>query len=229
MVRAPDGTPQLYIVGGAQKEGVASVERYSVSDGWEFIQPLAIARGYGVATGVALNRLYAIGGSADGKTPVNDVEVYSVTNRVWNRRHSVERDGEPYPVQHALVTGMAGKLYLFGGIGPQGPLKGTMIYDPDGRKWFAGADMPRARSGGRAAALDGRIVLVGGVVGEDGRNAIDVYDPATDTWQAEHSIYPGGNFRSPAIAQGENTIFVLGDASGSPHAQECWMGRLTEW
>jgi N-acetylneuraminic acid mutarotase len=229
VIRAPDGSPELYVVGGAMDEGTAAVERFSAARGWEFIVPLTKPRGHGIAVAVALNRIYAIGGSADGRTPVDTVEVYSRPSGRWNPRPTVAREGQPYPVRGALVAGYEGRIYLFGGIGPSGLLVGTLIYDTDSKKWTPGEDMPRARTYGRAAVLSDRIVLVGGVAGEQDRAAIDVYDPGSDSWRTEAAPYPGTNVGSPAVAQGDDAIYVVGDLTGSSGERECWMGRVTRW
>jgi N-acetylneuraminic acid mutarotase len=229
VIRAPDGSPELYIVGGATNEGTAAVERFSVARGWEFVAPLPTPRGHGIAVAVALNRIYAIGGSVDGKTPVDTVEVYSRSSGRWNTRPTVAREEQPYPVRGALVAGYEGRIYLFGGMGPSGPLAGTLVYDTDSKKWTPREDMPRPRSYGRAAVLSDRIVLVGGVAADQGKAAVDVYDPGSGSWRTEAAAYPGTNIGSPAVAQGDDAIFVVGDVTGSPGERECWMGRVTRW
>jgi N-acetylneuraminic acid mutarotase len=93
----------------------------------------------------------------------------------------------------------------------------------------AGTWTPRASipGGGRleaaVAAVDGRIVLVGGFDRElDIVARVDAYDPASDTWSAWPAL-PLPLTHANAVAGADGTLYVLGglegvDFAGSAHA-----------
>ena len=86
-----------------------------------------------------------------------------------------------------------GKIYLIGGTrfendrdGPFG-MSLVEVYDPETNTWQRLADMPTARTGSRAAAVNGKIYVLAGYVGKDHQGAkdlkrVEMYDPQTDTW-----------------------------------------------
>ena len=51
----------------------------------------------------------------------------------------------------------------------------------DGGSWLRGAPMPTERGEVGAAAVDGKVYVVGAYSGAT--NANDAYDPVTDSWQ----------------------------------------------
>lgn len=88
---------------------------------------------------------------------------------------------------------VGGKIYLIGGTlfenerdGPYG-MSLMEVYDPQTNTWQRLADMPTARSGTKAAVVDGKIYVLAGYVGKDHQGAkdlkvVEMYDPQTDTW-----------------------------------------------
>ena len=91
------------------------------------------------------------------------------------------------------TTVVDGKIYLIGGTlfenernGPFG-MSLMEVYDPQTNTWQRVADMPTARSGTKAAVVDGKIYVLAGYVGKDHQGAkdlkvVEMYDPETDTW-----------------------------------------------
>ena len=86
-----------------------------------------------------------------------------------------------------------GKIYLIGGTlfehdrnGPFG-MSLVEVYHPQTNTWQRLTDMPTARSGTKAAVVDGKIYVLAGYVGQDHQGAkdlkvVEMYDPQTDTW-----------------------------------------------
>ncbi len=62
------------------------------------------------------------------------------------------------------------------------------IFDPATNSWTAGASMPTARHSMAAAAIDGRLYVVGGNDGTGNVDTVEVYDPVTDTWSTDTSL-----------------------------------------
>lgn len=50
--------------------------------------------------------------------------------------------------------------------------------------WTSGAPLPSARQGAVAAAIGGRIYVVGGYDCRNHLNNLDIYDPETNTWES---------------------------------------------
>lgn len=91
-----------------------------------------------------------------------------------------------------------GKIYIAGGFGNPGSDRGTLVYperqsralevfEPASGDWERRADMPGGRHHLQAAALDGRLYVLGGsgICPEacGFKNTFWVYDPQQDAWQ----------------------------------------------
>ena len=109
-----------------------------------------------------------------------------------------------------------GKIYLFGGF-----VTGNSVYeyDPIADSWSRKAPMPTPRHGLAAAVLDGKIYVAGGSNGSAPSDALEVYDPAKDSWTRLAPPMPTPRvFLAAAALDGK--IYAMG---GSPDC--CGNGR----
>ena len=95
-----------------------------------------------------------------------------------------------------------GKIYLIGGTlfeneqdGPFG-MSLMEVYDPQTNTWQRVADMPTARTGTRAAVVNGRIYVLAGKAAKDNQavnfktwKVVEMYDPQTDTWVRKQDMF----------------------------------------
>ena len=94
------------------------------------------------------------------------------------------------------------KIYLIGGTlfendrdGPFG-MSLMEVYDPQTNTWKRLADMPTARTGSRAAVVDGKIYVLAGKMSKDDQavnfktwKVVEMYDPQTDTWVRKQGMF----------------------------------------
>lgn len=153
---------------------------------WTTRAPAPTPRTEAVAV-VLDGEIYLIGGYAPPAVTVPIVEIYDPERDEW-------RPGPPLPVpvNHAAAAVVGDTIYVFGGflgyaLGSQfsavaGPTDGAFALR-DGA-WERVASMPAARAAGGAAAVGGKVYVVGGVL-SDGSNAqtMLVYDTRRDTWK----------------------------------------------
>lgn len=70
-----------------------------------------------------------------------------------------------------------------------GSCQGDLIYDPVSDSWAATIRNPRNRYGFGLQSLGGKVYILGGVwFGGYESNAVDEYDPSTDTWSEKASM-----------------------------------------
>ena len=95
-----------------------------------------------------------------------------------------------------------GKIYLIGGTlfendedGPFG-MSLVEVHDPETNTWQRVADMPTARTGSRAAVVDGKIYVLAGKASKDNQavnfrtwKVVEMYDPQTDTWVRKQDMF----------------------------------------
>jgi large repetitive protein len=166
--------------------------------------------------GAALGgKLYAVGGkTATG--PRSDVNVYDPATDTWTAVAPL-----PGPaVENPAVVALNGKLYAFGGsTSPfSGAVKNAAVYDPATNAWTQLPQMAFSRGGAGAAAIGGKIYVVGGM-GLDGASlaSVEVFDTATESW----SSGPGMATRrdNPGVAALNGRVYVFGgrtrDANGT--------------
>ena len=88
--------------------------------------------------------------------------------------------------------------------------------EENGFSWTIKADLPAARDGAASVAREGKVWLIGGLVGnEDGHNKdVMIFDPADDTWVAGLALpvdeHPG--LYRAAVLDGE--VHVTHDGAG---------------
>jgi N-acetylneuraminic acid mutarotase len=189
---------------------------YAVEGTWAIKTDMPTAR-FSLSTSVVNGKIYAIGG---GKTPygayLSTVEEYDPTTNTWTRKADMPtaRSG------HAAAV-VNGKIYVIGGEpSAQASLSTVEEYDPTTDTWTRKADMPTQRTFLCACALDDKVYVFGGVTaGVPGAawnpSAVEVYDPATDTWATK------GNMPTPRGLAGacamNGRIYMMGGVIGSTH------------
>ena len=116
----------------------------------------------------------------------------------------------------AAVNGM---IYVFGGslVGAQneGWVSTVDVYNPANDTWAKKADMPTKRGRIAASVLDGKIYVMGGSTIVDRRGqpigktlkTLEVYDPATDTWEKKADMLTANTSLSTAALNGK--IYIV--------------------
>lgn len=194
-----------------------------------------------------------LGASANGKMYVfAGVEGQGSPGVVWEYDPGTDawtvKKPMPLPAHHVAFTEYQNKIYAFGGFKKyDGPLTGTgpiwepidnaWEYDPKTDTWKALAPMSGKRGSASAAAVDGKIYVVGGaalpsnskspaMIKGPGPNTtaqfsvgtVQEYDIATNTWRERtpmhiarnHFIVGAVNGKIYAIGGRVNTVFNTG-------------------
>jgi N-acetylneuraminic acid mutarotase len=185
---------------------------------------------YGAA---ANGKMYVIGGFGAGGRPMGIVYEYDSATDRWTKRKSM-----PTPAHHAALAEYNGKIYVFGGFvaypvpgqqaGGWQPVANAWEYDPGGDSWKALASLPTKRGSPIAAAVNGKIYVIGGAtmnLGSDepavfanrparsvGTN--DAYDPETNKWESRSPMPTARNHTFGGAVN--DKIYVIGGRLGSP-------------
>jgi N-acetylneuraminic acid mutarotase len=97
-----------------------------------------------------------------------------------------------------------GKIYVAGGRPPRGA--DFAVYDPVRDSWTVLPDLPTQRNHLAVAAIDGKVYVAGGRfgagVGSEMTAALEVFDPASNTWTARAPM--------PLARAGNNGIAARG-------------------
>ena len=175
-------------------------------------------------------RIYLFGGLPVGNTaPPGLVQEYDPAVNKWTQKKNT-----PVPFHHAAAASFSGKVYLFGGQGQlqgtgsyQVPLNNAWEYDPVVDSWKALAPMPTARTAAAAAQVGGKIYVFGGASVHPGQtlvaltpttphrslDTVEVYDPATNKWEARTAAPTARNHAAIGVVNGK--IYIIGGRVGS--------------
>jgi N-acetylneuraminic acid mutarotase len=153
--------------------------------------------------------IYVISGYAIGDVAAGAVHVYDSATDRWAPGPPL-----PKPAHHLTAAAVGGKIYAIGGqslsLFGGGFLDAVWALDPATGTWTAKAPLPRARGGGVAVALDGKIYVAGGRP-PHGRD-FAVYDPAGDSWTVLADMPSQRNHIAGAAIAGR--IWVAGGRLG---------------
>ncbi len=123
---------------------------------------------------------------------------------------------------HPATVSYKGKLYVFGGGGPNFLSLDTVeIYNPRTDTWSWGSPMPTHRSGAVAALINDRVYVIGGGYKKpDGQfkflTTVEIYDPARDRWETGPDMIMPHDY--PGVAVSGNHIYIM--AGHHPDATE---------
>ncbi len=105
-----------------------------------------------------------------------------------------------------------GIIYTIGGSANAQLFDTVFAFDPVGNDWTTKTPMPTPRDDAAAAVVNDKIYVIGGAINLDGNpmetNTVEVYDPATDSWEALTDM-PGARI-GPAAVTVDGKIFVIG-------------------
>jgi N-acetylneuraminic acid mutarotase len=217
---------KIYVIGGLSDKtvSISTVEVYDpATNTWERKADMPTAR-LGLSTSVVLGRIYVIGGlpGADviGAGVVgaacSKVEEYDPVTDTW-----VEKADMPTARLTFASEVVDGKIYTIGGHlsepGDLGTISSTVeVYDLLTDTWTRKADIPTARTGLSAGAVEGKIYAIGGTAGPpwSGLRTVEVYDPSTDTWERKADMPTGRYNFSISVVNGK--IYAIGGSNTNP-------------
>ncbi|MHC4534360.1 MAG: Kelch repeat-containing protein [Planctomycetota bacterium] len=195
--------------------GTTSVSS-AVEDTWTRKAKMPTAR-YGLSTSVVDGKIYAIGGGqAMYGAYLSTVEEYDPVTDTWTRRANM-----PTARYGHAASVVDGKIYVIGGEPTeQASLATVEEYDPATDTWTKKTDMPTKRSFLCACAVDGKIYVFGGITaGVPGAvlnpPAMDVYDPAKDSWTTKADILTPRVMGSACVLG--KRIYFMGGVKGNVH------------
>jgi hypothetical protein len=185
-----------------------------ITDGgiWELGVPLNKPRSGASATQLQDGTILLVGGG------LASVELWSPATGSWTTvgALSTARSG------HTATLLPDGRVLVAGGSDPNGTLTSAELYDPVTQTWSPAASMTTARYSHSATLLSGgKVLVVGGccdltVPPGCGNNqfpvalrSAEVYDPATDSWQAV-GMMATGRYALTATLLGDGSVLVAG-------------------
>ncbi|MEX1024399.1 MAG: kelch repeat-containing protein [Planctomycetota bacterium] len=175
----------MYLVG----EGTPATLRFHL-DTRQWLSPAAQRPFVGDhhAAEVIDGQIYLVGGFQGGAE--GRLQRYDPPTNSWTQLAPLSWGGG------SLATAViGGKLYAAGGIVNTWTVNNTAVYDPATDVWTALAPMPQGRNHPAFGTDGAKLWIFGGRVGgnwvANGFANVQVYDPATDTW--EDSDAPGSS------------------------------------
>jgi N-acetylneuraminic acid mutarotase len=152
----------------------------------------------------------------------------------------VEGSKEPWTLSSGAATSPQSVSPFFTFFGPARVLTTNDVYDPATNKWESRKPMSVPRNHAFAAAVNGKIYVIGGRTGSayimtaTNTNVVEQYDPATDTWSGPLQRMPtarsGGGWgtdgRRIYCAGGEVTTTQL---TGAFRAVEAFDPATNTW
>jgi len=129
---------------------------------------------------------------------------------------------------HAPTVVYNGKLYIFGGGGPDfKSLDSSVCYDPVTKIWNELTPMPTKRSGTAGFLVKGKIYIVGGGLKKPDGNfqflkTVEIYNPETDQWESGPDMNQPHDY--PAATLLDGAIYIL----GGHHPDACLGGPKTD-
>lgn len=128
------------------------------------------------------------------------------TSGAWSNGAS-----SPTPKMESAYTTIGDKIYIIAGYGETGKRNknSVEVYDTKTDTWTTTAPVPVNLNHAAAAALDGKIYVVGGYLDDKiPSNKLFIYDPTTDVWQEGKSMPTA---RAALTAQFiENILYAVG-------------------
>jgi peroxiredoxin/N-acetylneuraminic acid mutarotase len=251
---------KLYVIGGwgdGKARGV-NYEYDPASDKWTKKKSMP-RPAHHAALAAANGKIYACGGFVPPeKSPLPIGAAWQPVDNVWEYDPASDSWKELAPLPRkcgaAVAVEVRGKVHVIGGVtitegskaqfftfmGPCNVLSTNDVYDPATDKWESRKPMAVPRNHAFAAAVNGKIYVIGGRTGHGfimsatNTDVVEEYDPANDVWSAPKERMPtprsGGGWgtdgRRIYVAGGEVTTKQL---VGAYRAIEAYDPATNSW
>ena len=217
-----------YYINGTMSTSTTDAYSYDPkADTWTKIASLPTGT-QRAASCVAVNAglMYVIGGADSGRS-VDDAARYDPASNTWE-----ELPVLPERREHCTAGFIKGVLYVAGGRadGITGIEPKTWAFDLASKAWTERASLAPPRGGLAGAVLADRLFVFGGEGNMNASNGvfpdIDVYDPATNQWQAlPPMLVPRHGYGAAVL---DNRIYLAGGAvhqgaGGSDEVSVFWL------
>jgi peroxiredoxin/N-acetylneuraminic acid mutarotase len=251
---------KMYVIGGwgDGKARGANYEYDPVTDVWTKKASMP-KPAHHAALASANGKIYVCGGFiAPEKSPLPIGAAWQPIDDAWEYDPANDRWKAiaPLPIKagSAVAVEVRGKIHFIGGattaegskapfftfMGPCDVLATNFVYDPATDKWEKRTPMSIPRNHAYAAAVNGKIYVIGGRTGHGfimvatNTDAVEEYDPANDVWSAPKERMPtprsGGGWgtdgRKIYVAGGEITTKQL---VGAYRAVEAYDPATNSW
>mmetsp|Transcript_75459 Transcript_75459/g.179240 ORF Transcript_75459/g.179240 Transcript_75459/m.179240 type:complete len:410 (+) Transcript_75459:105-1334(+) len=210
---------KIYVIGGLASGGCSdcvfdTMEEYDLAQGtWREMPHMHKAR-FGCTATAFGGKIYVIGGQSSSSKALNTVECFDLASGTWQ---------ELCPLNNARTScaavHIAGDLYVVGGSGlpaqsEDGSSSSVVLasvekYDQKSGRWVEVTAMPTPREACAAAALNGKLCVLGGrSASGDTLAIVESYDPLTEQWEVLPSMpVPRRSF---LVAVAAGSLFVIG-------------------
>lgn len=251
---------KMYVIGGWD-EGKAAGLNYeydSATDRWT--EKKGMPRlAHHAALAVANGKIYVIGGFVPAKDtqiptggawePIADTWEYDPVADSW-------KSLAPVPTKRgaAVAVEVAGKIYVIGGattvagskdpyftfFGPSLVLTTNEVFDAATNKWESRRPMSVARNHAYAAAVNGKIYVIGGRTGHafilsaTNTDVVEEYSPVSDMWSAPKERMPTPRSGGAAGTDGRRIYIAGGEVTtkelvGAFRAVEAYEPATNSW
>ena len=193
---------KLIVIGGLDRgHALGTVQHYDeAADRWIVKKPMPVPAHHIMVAALGA-RIFVFGGFVpsgqdDGWMPIDRAWEYDPLGDTW-------KPLAPMPTRRGAgaAVEMGGRIYVVGGstLPPHhgGPITEATVlpsvgtleeYDPASGAWRTLQGMPTPRNHFTAAALDGKLYVIGGRIGDvnvtrsSNTDVVEAYDPAADVW-----------------------------------------------
>ncbi len=209
------GDGSVMVAGGTTgADRLARVEVFSpTSNSWSAIAPLLEGRAGHTATLLANGKVLVAGGSTyapPAPIGLSSTELYDPVAAQWAQ-------ASPLPVAlygHTANRVANGDVIVLGGEPDAFSSAGSSYcfrYKPSLDQWITCPAIPSLRSAHNATSMpDGRILVTGGLVGNNTKTTEDVFDPLSDTWSTA-ALPPRRSVRhATSLYKGDSAVVIGG-------------------
>ncbi|XP_049304302.1 kelch-like protein 17 [Bactrocera dorsalis] len=168
---------KIYAIGGSEgNKTLSSVERYTTSDGWKFVNSLIVGRF--LASAVSLNsKIYIIGGYNNDKY-LKSIECYNPDSNTWT--FCTRMTGfhtEPATAAHN------GHIYVLSNKDDNCLVE---RYNPQEDTWSKICSLEVSGNLLAVVSLEKKLWAIGGI--SAGKTCVSVYDEENDHWEQKRSL-----------------------------------------
>ena len=208
----------VMVAGGTTgADRLARVDVFSPSsNSWTAIASLLEGRAGHTGTLLANGKVLVTGGSTyapPALIALSSTELYDPVSTQWTQASSLPLALYGHTanrVANGDVIALGGEPSIFSSAGSSNCFR----YKPSLDQWINCAAIPSLRSAHVATLMpDGRILVTGGLVGNNTKTTEDIFDPVSDTWSAA-ALPPRAPVRhATALYKGDSAV-VVGGVSG---------------